>query len=136
MLQKKNLTKIAAIVAKFATSPKGTKQLLVGLVSRASDAVLREAESQCEEFEEALNRATKRYGSSWEDVVILFEWRNELKRIIDSDKLSDLLKQFVNQALSQEPNFYGGFNEATVTAWTSRIEQGDGVDDFVEYLRE
>ena len=73
---------IAALYPRFTEKPKIVKQLIVDLMTRVDDKFLEKAEKNSSDFLKAIDKVTNKYGAGWEDVVISFEWRDELEAIL------------------------------------------------------
>lgn len=110
--------------------------MILALVTKASDKILAEAQSNMIDFMLAVNKAVSRYGAGWEDIVILFEWRNECAKIINSQTLTSETRGLVSEALAKEPNFYGAFNEATILEWAALRGNEKTLEDLIEHIRD
>ena len=55
--------------------------MLIDFVTKASDAVLKRGEECISQLRESVNNYINRYGAGWEDIIIGFEWQDELNRM-------------------------------------------------------
>lgn len=96
----KNAPAIVQLQADFADSSKLVKQTLVDLLKNSSDEFFVQANGDPEGFKKAIEGALEKYGASWEDIVIRFEWRQELDDIFSMFSNSDPMFRCVTTLLS------------------------------------
>jgi len=51
-------------------------------MTRVDDNFLEKAEKNSNDFLKTIDKVTNKYGAGWEDVVISFEWRDELEAVL------------------------------------------------------
>jgi len=51
-------------------------------MTRVDDNFLEKAETNSNDFLKTIDKVTNKYGAGWEDVVISFEWRDELEAVL------------------------------------------------------
>lgn len=54
------------------------KQLLLELLNSVDKTILERANESIENFKEAINKSIAKFGSSWADIIINFNWHDEL----------------------------------------------------------
>lgn len=99
-------------------------------MTRLSDKLLSEANQRVVDFERAIEKVSKKYGASWEDVVIHFEWNTELQAILANPEFSSEVKSAVKAAVETNLSQYGMFDKNTVQKWVKDGQKGK-FDDFV-----
>ena len=55
--------------------------MVLDLLNNVDDKVLAKANSGIDDFYIAITKCTVKYGASWADIVIHFEWKDELEKI-------------------------------------------------------
>ena len=113
-LGSKNAPAIVQLQADFADSSKLVKQTLVDLLKNSSIEFLAQANGDPEGFKKAIEGAMEKYGASWEDIVIRFEWRQELDDIFSMFSNSDPMFRCVTTLLSQHPDLYASFSKLSI----------------------
>jgi len=72
---------LAAMYESYTSKDSFGKQMLVDLLTNSSEELLKSAHSSASEFKECIDHFVGKYGAGWEDIIIRFEWRNELAKI-------------------------------------------------------
>ena len=58
------------------------KQLLIDLLTNITKTgLIAQAKQSIQDFKKAIDAFIGKYGASWEDIIIRYEWREELDRI-------------------------------------------------------
>lgn len=96
----------------FETGSKEVKTMIVDLMTSLNDELLVQANNESAEFLQAAKFCVNKYGTGWEDIVMRFEWRNELKAIRESPKIPQNVKDILNSALERTNDLYGFFDLA------------------------
>ena len=90
------------------------KEMLVDLLNCASDDLLKKVNERITMLKEAIDHYIDRFGASWEDIIIRFEWQDELTSIKASQSIDDSVKQSMELMLKNFPDLYGAFDTATI----------------------
>ena len=72
--------------------------MLIDFLTKASDAVLKRSEECINQLRESVNNYINRYGAGWEDIIIGFEWQDELNRMRMSD-LPEAVKSNIDRII-------------------------------------
>jgi len=67
---------LASLQQNLSSASKDTKQIILDLLTNASDSLIKQASSQVQDLEQSIKSVESKYGASWEDIVIHFEWIN------------------------------------------------------------
>ena len=65
------------------------KEMVLELLMSMDDKTLAQANSRADDFKDAISICSVKYGASWADIVIHFEWREELEKIASDKSLSE-----------------------------------------------
>ena len=90
------------------------KRIILELLNSVDDKTLAKAESRFDDFRNSITKCIKKYGASWADIVIDFEWHEELERILADQSLSENQKQCVKEMIDKYPDLFGCFNLRTI----------------------
>ena len=73
---------IGALWCHFKDKTKEIKQIILDLVNNASKEDLAAGNAAPKDFLVSINAIIAKYGACWEDIIIHFQWRAELKQIL------------------------------------------------------
>ena len=107
--------------------------MIVDLMTSLNDELLAQANGDSAEFLQAAKYCVNKYGTGWEDIVMRFEWRNELKAIRESSKLTQNFKDNLNSALEKTNDLYGFFDLAYLEKIASSGVTTE--EDLIEHIR-
>ena len=88
--------------------------MILELMNSVDKETLATAEARFDDFKNSITKCIMKYGASWADIVIDFEWHEELGRILADQSLSEKQKQCVKEMLDKYADLYGCFNLRTV----------------------
>lgn len=71
--------------------------MLIDLIERASGEMLKKTEERISDLRESIQYYNGRFGAGWEDIIIRFEWQDELNMIRQSAAFSDEVKLNVDR---------------------------------------
>ena len=72
---------VAQLYDEFSNSTANIKQLVLDLMNSANDDILSKANLRSQDFAKVIHKCSTKFGSSWSDIVINFEWYDELVKI-------------------------------------------------------
>ena len=78
--------------------------------------------------------ALAKYGASWEDIVIRYEWLDQMANILSKNSADELMVQNVKDLLSRYPELYGCFDNNTVAR--AKAKGVSSCDDLAQVVRE
>ena len=129
-----NLHALAGLYDQFSGKSEFFKKLMIELYENASREFLQQANENDRVFVDAVEKVSKKYGASWADIVIHFEWRDELELIYN--KFTDTTHQkMVSQVLEKYPELHCCFNAETLLA-ALKVEGISDVEAFALFIRE
>ena len=129
-----NLHALAGLYDQFSGKSEFFKKLMIELYENASREFLQQANENDRVFVDAVEKVSKKYGASWADIVIHFEWRDELELIYN--KFTDTTHQkMVSQVLEKYPELHCCFNAETLLA-ALKVEDISDVEAFALFIRE
>ena len=88
--------------------------MILELLNSVDEETLAKTELRFDDFRNSITKFIIKYGASWADIVIDFEWHEELERILADQSLSENQKQCVKEMIEKDTDLFGCFNLRTI----------------------
>jgi len=93
---------------------KSAKQLIVDLFSNINHVKLTEIAAHVDMVQTSILKTVNKYGASWEDILIHFEWSCALKATLAGAEISEHLKSVLREMVDKYMDLEAGFDEQTL----------------------